>query len=205
MPEKAKVDLKEDITGLYQEKDGLEEQIKKLDQEKIERLQKLNSELEKEVEWLDKDRIKVIKEKEHFKKQVKNFRGKKWSNSLRMISILAIIDLVIIPLIISLLHIPIQWIFISIGIITFFGILLIANYMSGTSPFDSGEVRKALTGSFVLIYFLFVPLVTFGSLNIPVVEPIRTIITNFTWIVGAIVIFYFGSRAVEEFVKAKNH
>lgn len=204
MPGKVEVDLEEDVARLYQEKDVLEEQIKKLDQEKIERLQKLNNELEKEVEWLDKERIKVIKEKEHLKKQVINFRGKKWSNALRMVIILGIIDLIILPILVTLLQIPIQWIFICIGIITFFGILLIANYMSGTSPFDSGEVRKALTGSFVVLYFAFVPMVTFGTLNMPTDEPIKTIITNFTWIVGAIVIFYFGSRAIEEYVKVKK-
>lgn len=204
MPENRNEDLNQDIGRLYQEKDVLGEQIRSLDQEKIERLQSYNDELEKRVEWLDKDRIKIIKERDNFRKQVKNFRSKKWFNSLKMISILAVIDLIIVPLLVILLNIPVQWIFISIGIITFFGILLIANYMSGTSPFDTGEVRKALTGSFVIIYFALVPLLTFGSLNLPADESIKTILTNFTWIVGAIVIFYFGSRAVEEYVKSKK-
>jgi hypothetical protein len=204
VPESQNKDLNQDIGRLYQEKEVLEEQIRRLDAEKIERLQNYNDELLKRVEWLDKDRIKVIKEQDNFRKQVKNFRSKKWSNAIKMISILAVIDLIIVPLLIMLLDIPVQWILIPIGIITFFGILLIANYMSGTSPFDTGEVRKALTGSFVIIYFALIPLLTFGSLNLPADESIKTIITNFTWIVGAIVIFYFGSRAVEEYVKSKK-
>jgi len=204
MPEKGREDLKDDIKRLYQEKDGLEEQLRKLDQEKIEKLQNLNQELEKRAEWLDKERIKVIRERDNLNRQVKNFRGRKWINALKMITILAILDLVIVPLLVTLLHIPVEWLFITVGIITFFGILLIANYMSGTSPFDTGEVRKALTGSFIVVYFAFVPLVTFGSVNLVSAEPIKTIITNFTWIVGAIVIFYFGSRAVEEYIKSKN-
>lgn len=204
MPESQNKDLNQDIGRLYQEKEVLEEQIRRLDAEKIERLQNYNDELLKRVEWLDKDRIKVIKEQDNFRKQVKNFRSKKWSNAIKMISILAVIDLIIVPLLVMLLDIPVQWILIPIGIITFFGILLIANYMSGTSPFDTGEVRKALTGSFVIIYFALIPLLTFGSLNLPADESIKTIITNFTWIVGAIVIFYFGSRAVEEYVKSKK-
>jgi hypothetical protein len=204
MKDEGKKDYKEDLSRLYKEKDELEDEIKKLDQEKIQRLQDINEELEKKVEWLDKDRIKAIKERDNYRKQVYNFRGKKWSNSLKMISVLATLDLIIIPILVSFLNIPIQWLFISIGIITFFGILLIANYMSGTSPFDTGEVRKALTGSFVIIYLALVPLITFGTITIPAEEPIKTIVTNFTWIVGAIVIFYFGSRAVEEYVKAKN-
>lgn len=204
MPEKGKEILKDDIERLYKEKDGLEEQLRKLDQGKIEKLQNLNQELEKRAEWLDKERIKVTRERDNLNRQVKNFRGKKWLNALKMISALAILDLVIIPLLITLLHIPIEWLFITIGIVTFFGILLIANYMSGTSPFDTGEVRKALTGSFIIIYFAFVPLITFGNISLASAEPIKTIITNFTWIVGAIVIFYFGSRAVEEYIKSKN-
>lgn len=204
MPEKGKEDLKDDIERLYKEKDGLEEQLRKLDQGKIEKLQNLNQELEKRAEWLDKERIKVTRERDNLNRQVKNFRGKKWFNALKMISVLAILDLVIIPLLITLLRIPVEWLFITIGIVTFFGILLIANYMSGTSPFDTGEVRKALTGSFIVIYFAFVPLVTFGNISLASAEPIKTIITNFTWIVGAIIIFYFGSRAVEEYIKSKN-
>lgn len=204
MPEKGKEILKDDIERLYKEKDGLEEQLRKLDQGKIEKLQNLNQELEKRAEWLDKERIKVTRERDNLNRQVKNFRGKKWLNALKMISALAILDLVIIPLLITLLHIPVEWLFITIGIVTFFGILLIANYMSGTSPFDTGEVRKALTGSFIIIYFAFVPLITFGNISLASAEPIKTIITNFTWIVGAIIIFYFGSRAVEEYIKSKN-
>lgn len=204
MSDGLKENTEKDIGRLFQEKDVLEEQIRKLDFEKIERLQRYNEELEKRAEWLDKERIKVIKERDNYRKQVKNFRGKKWYSSLRMVSILALIDLIILPLLLWLLNIPTQWFFISIGIITFFGILIIANYMSGTSPLNSGEVRKALTSSFVVTYFAFLPLVTFGSVNLPADEPIKTIVTNFTWIVGAIVIFYFGSRALEEYVKTKN-
>lgn len=204
MPDSEKNDLKEDIGRLYQEKDGLEEQIRKLDQEKIGKLQSLNDELEKKVEWLDKERIKITKERDNLNRQVKNFRRKKWSSALKMITLLVFVDLVVVPVLVTLLGVPLQWLFISIGIITFFGILLIANYMSGTSPFDTGEVRKALTGSFIVIYFAFIPLITFGSLSISTEEPVKTIVTNFTWIVGVIVIFYFGSRAVEEYVKSKK-
>lgn len=204
MPEEGKKDLDRDIGRLYQEKDVLGEQIKRLDEERIERLEKYNDELEKRVEWLDKERIKAIKERDNFKKQVKNFRGRKWYNSFRMVLMLVVIDLIILPLLVWLLKIPTSWIFIGIGIITFFGVLVISNYLSDTSPLNSGEIRKAVTSSFVVTYFVLVSMVTLGSVNLPGDEPVKTIVTNFTWIVGVIVIFYFGSRAVEEYVKAKN-
>lgn len=204
MSEEVKTDLKKDVQNLYQEKNTLVEEIRRLDGEKIERLENANQELEKRYEWQDKERIKLIKERDNYRKQVKGFRGKKWSNAFRMVMALVVLDIIILPLLIWVFRIPAQWMFIGLGTITFFGILLISSYLSGTSPLNTGEIRKAITGSFVIIYFAFMPLVAFGSVNLPADEPIKTIITHFTWIVGAIVIFYFISRTVEEYVKAKN-
>jgi len=76
MPDEGKFDLNKDIGHLYQEKDTLGEEIRRLDREKIERLEKSNEELEKKVEWLDKERIKAIKERDNFRKQVKISGGK---------------------------------------------------------------------------------------------------------------------------------
>ena len=204
MSEEVKSGLKKDVQNLYQEKNTLVEEIRRLDGEKIERLEKANQELEKRYEWQDKERIKIIKERDNYRKQVKGFRGKKWSNAFRMVMALVVLDIIILPLLIWAFKIPAQWMFIGLGTITFFGILLISSYLSGTSPLNTGEIRKAITGSFVIIYFAFMPLVAFGSVNLLNDEPIKTIITNFTWIVGAIVIFYFISRTVEEYVKTKN-
>jgi hypothetical protein len=204
LSEEVKTDLKKDVQNLYQEKNTLVEEIRRLDGEKIERLENANQELEKRYEWQDKERIKLIKERDNYRKQVKGFRGKKWSNAFRMVMALVVLDIIILPLLIWAFRIPAQWMFIGLGTITFFGILLISSYLSGTSPLNTGEIRKAITGSFVIIYFAFMPLVAFGSVNLPADEPIKTIITHFTWIVGAIVIFYFISRTVEEYVKAKN-
>ena len=197
-------ELKVELEELYNEKKELEEQIRDLDKEKIEKLTKEKEELEKKVEWLDKEKKKTEREKDNFLRQVKNSRHRKWINSIKMISIIGAADLVIIPLLIFLLKIPIQWIFTGIGIVTFFGILLVANYMSGTSPFNTGEVRKALTGAFVVEYFTFLPIVTFGGASIPSGEPLKTVIANFTWIIAVIIVFYFGSRSVEEYVKVKK-
>jgi hypothetical protein len=197
-------DLEGDIVKLYNERNELEEEIKKLDQEKIQKLEEQNEKLEKRVEWLDKERTKVLKEKNNLKRQVSHRRTREWSRTLIMISILGIVDLLVVPLLVTIMGIPVQWIFVALGIITFFGILLIVNYMSGSSPLDTGEIRKALTGSFVILYFVLVPLITFGGITVTQGEAVKTIITNFTWIVGAIIIFYFGSRAVEEYVKIKD-
>ncbi len=76
MSEEVKTDLKKDVQNLYQEKNTLVEEIRRLDGEKIERLENANQELEKRYEWQDKERIKLIKERDNYRKQVKGFRGK---------------------------------------------------------------------------------------------------------------------------------
>ncbi len=201
MQDKGKEELDGELKNLYHEKDQLEDQIRMLDKEKIEKLQNLNEELENQVVLLDKEKIKITKERDNLLRKIKHFKSKRWINALKMIIALSFVDLIIIPLIVFTLHIPSEWLLISLGIITFFGILIITNYMSETAPFDTGEVRKALTGSFIIVYFAFISLVTMGNVNALALEPIKTIATNFTWLVAVIVIFYFGSRAVEEFVK----
>jgi hypothetical protein len=204
VPDEEKENLKGDIEQLYKERNDLTEQIRELDQEKIQKLEDLNEKLEKKVEWLDKERTKVLKEKNNLKRQISNKHSKEWARTVAMIAILGVIDLVLVPLLVTTMGIPVQWIFIAMGIITFFGILLVVNYMSGSSPLDTGEIRKALTGTFVILYFVFIPMVTFGGIAVTQGEQVKTIITNFTWIVGAIIIFYFGSRAIEEYVKIKK-
>jgi len=103
----------------------------------------------------------------------------------------------------TFLKIPLEWIFLGIGIVTFFGLLLLSNYMSGTSSYDTGEIRKAVAGSFIIIYLIFVPLISFGTIKMPLLTPIQAII-GFTWIVGIVVIVYFVSRTVEEYAKIKH-
>lgn len=98
-----------------------------------------------------------------------------------MVGILGFLDLVLIPAIIILLSIPLQWIFVSLGLVTFLGMMLIVNYMSGTSPFNTGEIRKAITVSLITVYLAFVPLLTMGVVGFPGAQ---TIVTNFTWLIA---------------------
>jgi len=198
-----KKEIENELEKLQREKEELINDIRDLDWAKIIKLEKENEELQKKVEWLDKDKKKTDREKENLFRQVSNSRRRMWLNSLKMIAVIGITDLLVIPLIVTLLGISLQWIFLGIGIVTFFGILLLVNYMSGTSPYNSGEIRKAITGSFITVYLIFVPLVSFGTVSITLLKPMQAI-ENFTWILGIVVIFYFLSRAVEEFVRIKH-
>ncbi len=194
---------KNEFEKLQKEKEELINDIRDLDWAKIIKLEKENEELQKKVEWLDKDKKKTDREKENLLRQLSNSRPKMWLNSLKIIVAIGIINLIIMPLLVIILKIPVQWIFLGIGIVTFFGLLLLVNYMSGTSSYNTGEIRKAVTGSFIIMYLIFVPLISFGTINIPIMGPNQAIV-SFTWIVGIVVIFYFVSRTIEEYAKIKH-
>jgi hypothetical protein len=202
MEDSDKKELQNELDKLQREKEELINDIRDLDWAKIIKLEKENEELQKKVEWLDKDKKKTDRERENLSRQVSNSRPKMWLNSLKIIMAIGVIDLILLPLLTVMLGIPLQWIFVGIGIVTFFGILLLVNYMSGSSSYNSGEVRTAVTGSFVTVYLILLPLISLGSVNIPSLNPL-TAIGYFTWIVGAVVIFYFVSGSLEQYVKIK--
>jgi len=197
-------DLKKNVDELHQEKLNLEKEINDLNLIKIQKLEAINEELEKKSEWMDKERIKAIKERDNLVRKVRHSNEKNWKNALKMISILGVLDLAVVPLIITLLGIPLQWLFVSMGLLTLLGIMLIANYMSGTSPFNTGEIRKAVTVSLITVYLALVPVITFGIIESPLGAPAQTVVNNFTWLIGAVIVLYFSTRPLEEYIKKMN-
>jgi hypothetical protein len=197
-------DLKKNVDELHQEKLNLEKEINDLNLIKIQKLEAINEELEKKSEWMDKERIKAIKERDNLVRKVRHSNEKNWKNALKMISILGVLDLAVVPLIITLLGIPLQWLFASMGLLTLLGIMLIANYMSGTSPFNTGEIRKAVTVSLITVYLAFVPVITFGIIESPLGAPAQTVVNNFTWLIGIVIVLYFSTRPLEEYIKKMN-
>ncbi len=88
-----------------------------------------------------------------------------------------------------------------VGIITFIGVLTLSNYLSGDPEFAKKEMRKAIAASFTLVYLVFLALVVFSEDFLAETELAKTVVGHFTWIVGIIMIFYFGSRSLEEYLK----
>ncbi|NYB52555.1 MAG: hypothetical protein HVN35_08370 [Methanobacteriaceae archaeon] len=196
-------ELEKRVDELYKERISLEEEINNLNILKIEKLKSINEELEKKSEWMDKERIKAIKERDNLSRKVRHSNEKTWKNALKMVSILGLLDLVLIPLLVTLLGIPLQWIFVSIGLVTFLGMMLIVNYMSGTSPFNTGEIRKALTVSLITVYLAFVPLMAFGMVAVPIGlgTSAQSVVTNFSWLIAVVIILYFSTRPIEDYIK----
>ena len=92
----------------------------------------------------------------------------------------------------------------SVGVITFFGVLMLVNYLSKSKVLDKGEMRKAIAASFVVIYFALLSLLTFTGFGPSNTELAETIIGHFTYLVGIIIVFYFGSRTVEKYIEKRG-
>ena len=196
-------ELEKSVDELNQQRLDLENEINNLNLLKIEKLRSINDELKNRIEWMDKERIKATKERDNLLRKVRHSNEKSWKNALKMIVFLGFLDLVVIPVIIILLSIPLQWIFVSLGLVTFLGIMLIVNYMSGTSPFNTGEIRKAITVSLLTVYLAFVPLMALGMVTSPLGNS-QIIVTNFTWLMGAVIVVYFSTRSLEEYIMSKK-
>lgn len=90
----------------------------------------------------------------------------------------------------------------STGVITFVGILSLANYVSIEPSISKEEMRDAITASIVVVYVIMIALEFSGSGTIG--DAPKEITDHFTWVVGIVVVFYFGSKGVLHYLDAKN-
>lgn len=88
----------------------------------------------------------------------------------------------------------------AVGIITLIGVLALADYVSVEPSVSTGEMRSALSASIVAVYLVVVALAATGG-PLASTESAVAVIQNFTWVVGAVVIFYFGSKAVLQYAQ----
>ena len=113
-----------------------------------------------------------------------------------------IISVVIVGLGILMLYIlPIALSIAIVGIITFLGILVLTNLLSQDPDLSKAEMRRAIAGSSMVVYFTLLSLVTFSK-DLPNSGLAETAVAHFTYIVGIIIVFYFGSRSLEKYREA---
>ena len=130
-------------------------------------------------------------------------QDKKWKKAILIAIVAGALDILVLFLgTLKLIHIA--WPVGSIGLITFLGILMLVNYLSESLAFDRGEMRKAIAGSFIAVYFALVSLLTFTGFCPSSEKLAETIIGHLTYLVGIVVVFYFGSSPVREYLKFKK-
>ena len=94
-----------------------------------------------------------------------------------------------------------MWSIAGIGAITFFGTLMLANFLSKSHELNKGEMRKAIAASVIVVYFSLIAFLTCEDCKVVDPELSKTIIGHFTYIVGIVIAFYFGVRAIEAWKK----
>jgi len=134
--------------------------------------------------------------------QKNDWNAGKWQNATLMAIIIIILDVIVLYLG-TIRFFNIAWSVGSVGIITFLGILMVINYLSKSYKFCEGEMRKAIAGAFVVVYFSFISLSTFSGFGTTDTELSKTLIDNFTVLMEIIIVFYFGSRSADLLIERK--
>ena len=88
-----------------------------------------------------------------------------------------------------------------IGIFTFIWILISLNYLTGDPKICEGEVRKAITITFIVVYLAIFSLSTNTNISNSYNGMFQIMIDHFTYLVGIVIAFYFGSTTAEKFRK----
>ncbi len=89
----------------------------------------------------------------------------------------------------------------GVGLVTFFGMLIISSHYEIHQPDSKGTMRKAIAGSLIAVYVVILALSLSGRLEDAQNQMVMNLIENFTWIIIAIIGFYFGTKGVTEFLK----
>jgi len=101
------------------------------------------------------------------------------------------------------------WTISAIGLITFFGMLIVSSHHSIMKEDSKGTMRKALASSFLVVYLIVFALIIFSGINISELVNNNSsednsqltpnqILDHLTKIIMVILGFYFGTKGVKE-------
>lgn len=94
----------------------------------------------------------------------------------------------------------------SAGVIAFFGILIISGYnkKSSAKPASQtkGIMRRAIAGSLIIVYIVAFSMITFSGSDDH--DYNEKVLTHFTNVIMVIIVFYFGSKGVLQYLEVKK-
>jgi hypothetical protein len=88
----------------------------------------------------------------------------------------------------------------AVGVIAFLGTLSMA-HRDSSGPYDSGEVRIAVTCAFMMVYFAILGIFLFSINEVGTFG--QGLVNNLTSLFGVVVGFYFASSAVVEYGRSR--
>jgi hypothetical protein len=113
----------------------------------------------------------------------------------------------------------------TVGLLTFFGVLIIVNIFSGSHDMRKGEVRNAIAASLLAVYFFLISGAVFAKDSpfhglaeaqarlatadgekaaadgTPINDIVKGLLDDYTSLIMVVVGFYFAGRSAEEIVK----
>lgn len=129
----------------------------------------------------------------------------KWKNSFILGLIIVAMELVVLGLG-TLNLIEVQWSVGGISIITFMGYLLLANYMAGSDSTENKlEVRNAIAATIINVHITLIGLCIFHADTIPNIENMLSIQSGLSRTVEVIILYYFGSAALKDWLTYKEN
>jgi hypothetical protein len=81
----------------------------------------------------------------------------------------------------------------GMAIVTFIGVLSLADYVSIEPSMSTGEMRSAMAASITVVYLAIQALTVAGEIQVS--EASSKILESFSVVMAAVVGFYFGSKA----------
>ena len=93
------------------------------------------------------------------------------------------------------------WSIAGVGMVTFFGMLIISSYHAIHHPDSKGTMRKALAGSLGAVYVVILALSLSGRLYYTENVMVMILVENFSVVIITIIGFYFGTKGATEFLK----
>jgi len=84
----------------------------------------------------------------------------------------------------------------GVGLLSFFSVIGLVNGATGDGSLNNGEIRKAITAAFITVYLTVVGLTFIKPYPFHMQD-------DFTKLVGAIVLFYFGSSSFRDYLAVK--
>jgi len=149
----------------------------------------------------------IPKEKTLSPKEIEERKKKdKWIRTTLLAVIVTSLDIIILAIGVDQSNnhgINLGWTVAAIGIVTFFGMLIVSSFHKKDTPEgDKGTMRDALTASLISTYFAVLAYSMFEKINSGNTS-VDTILSNFSYVIITVVVFYFGSKGVSEIYKKK--
>ena len=141
------------------------------------------------------------------KEQKEKEKRRTWKKTTELGIIVASLDVIIVVVGVYLYNINsdnnLGWTVAAVGIVTFFGMLIVSSYHKRDSPEgDKGTMRDALTASLISAYFV---VLTYSlSVKIESSTPVNSLLSSFSSVIIIVIGFYFGSKGAVEIYKHKE-